>query len=387
MVTQFCPYCGRDKAPTEFTDEHPIPRSLGGNLTPSNPFLIRVCASCNAACGRWIDGPFVKSWLMHNARAITVDRLYRDSPPQVFPLVYMGPDENWSGDDGTICDFWLGPTGDHIYHFHQPYGSDVSIFAGRPPHLKADDLDPGRVFLAFVAPNPVWHQLVYTSVRAAFEIRTPIHFVNAAPAGQTPPYPPVPAAAEAQIRWITSIPPGTERSLKFSMDMDFGDRFLTKLSLGLGVARFGESFAKSEFASRLRGALWERDPDSRGRFEVGGTSFLGSSREPDDQLFVTEKLHVISVARVDYGIALSVVLYGRHNAFVQLYNDSLAFPDAMGPEGLTWVIHPPTGEFVGPLTTYEFVASKLGYSDIVRDRIAALTAKGKPLPPREIGSV
>lgn len=48
-----CPYCGEE---TEGSDEHIIPRSLGGALRS-----FRVCCQrCNNQLGEQVDGPFVK---------------------------------------------------------------------------------------------------------------------------------------------------------------------------------------------------------------------------------------------------------------------------------------------------------------------------------------
>ena len=53
------PYCGKVRA---LTDEHVLPRSIGGNLigTPTasglssvNPFKVGVCCRCNSLCGTW----------------------------------------------------------------------------------------------------------------------------------------------------------------------------------------------------------------------------------------------------------------------------------------------------------------------------------------------
>jgi hypothetical protein len=60
-MTELCPYCGKTKPTEEFTDEHVVPAAVGGNLMPTNPFLLRACRRCNTACGRHVDGPFIRS--------------------------------------------------------------------------------------------------------------------------------------------------------------------------------------------------------------------------------------------------------------------------------------------------------------------------------------
>jgi HNH endonuclease len=83
-----CPYCGFDKDPEIFTDEHVIPRTLGGNVYPTNPFLCRVCTGCNSACGRYVDGRFSKSWFIHNWKSDAARQTYDPAAEPVFPLSY-----------------------------------------------------------------------------------------------------------------------------------------------------------------------------------------------------------------------------------------------------------------------------------------------------------
>lgn len=49
LTTQYCVYCGQDVEESEMTDEHFIPKSIGGRYT------IRVCERCNSRAGQLID--------------------------------------------------------------------------------------------------------------------------------------------------------------------------------------------------------------------------------------------------------------------------------------------------------------------------------------------
>jgi hypothetical protein len=77
--------------------------------------------------------------------------IYLQSTPGVtdfLPLNYMGYLEELNV--GTrVCEFWLGPTGDRIYHFHEPYSDEPgSLTAVGPPlHIRKELVDPGFVFL------------------------------------------------------------------------------------------------------------------------------------------------------------------------------------------------------------------------------------------------
>jgi hypothetical protein len=64
----------------------------------------------------------------------------------------MGKFKGWK-DNETVCDAWIGPTGDPIYHFHRAYREPTWV--GRPP-TSVDKYDPGVVFFAIVGTNPEW---------------------------------------------------------------------------------------------------------------------------------------------------------------------------------------------------------------------------------------
>jgi len=74
-----------------------------------------------------------------------------------------------------ICEFWLGPTGDRIYHFHEPYPRepDSPIIVGLPPHLPKEEQDAGFVFLFLKSNNPTWWPVIFNiGNQAIFGIRT-----------------------------------------------------------------------------------------------------------------------------------------------------------------------------------------------------------------------
>jgi len=85
-----CPYCGQDRPDNESSVEHVIPQAIGGGVQPVNPFLLPVCQRCNSACGHYVDGPFLKSWLVQNRRQLHALRHTLLSPQTVFPLGYNG---------------------------------------------------------------------------------------------------------------------------------------------------------------------------------------------------------------------------------------------------------------------------------------------------------
>ena len=116
-----CLYCTEEKEESEFSDEHILPQAIGGNLSPTNPFKSdEICKQCNNLCGLVVDAPFIKSWFTQSGIAEEARRYVSFDENSVFPLQYMGPLPDLNEGSG-ICEFWIGPTGDSIYHFHDPY--------------------------------------------------------------------------------------------------------------------------------------------------------------------------------------------------------------------------------------------------------------------------
>ena len=138
-----CIYCDREKDEKEFSQEHILPRAIGGVLLPQNPFTTNeVCERCNSISGFFIDAPFTKSWFLNNYRSSNVTKFATITPHTILPLVYFGVMEDLKYED-RICECYLGPNGDRIFHFHNPYDEefDTLNIIGVPPHLKNKGLD------------------------------------------------------------------------------------------------------------------------------------------------------------------------------------------------------------------------------------------------------
>ncbi|MBK7583802.1 MAG: HNH endonuclease [Myxococcales bacterium] len=348
-----CPYCGYDK-PDEFTDEHVVPRALGGGVQPTNPFILRICEPCNSACGRWIDGPFVRSWLIHNARAACAVEFCDPTAKPVVPLTFIGAMKAWSH-DGTICDFWLGPFGDHIYHVHQSH-PDQPTFVGKPPHVRNSDWDPGAVYIAYVTRDPIWHDIIWRSAKAALR-GAPIHFVNAAPKGHLPPHPPVPTERAHHIEFIKSLPVGEMRDHEVAISTDLGARFLAKLALGFGCLFLSPGFATSSDAAQLRRFLWGRNSDERDNVPIRGSGFLGSNEELV-KTFGWESCHTLALFPSGGELAMVVVFYGRHGAALVMSSDPNHWRGHMGDSGAAWVVAPGLRRCAGPTPLAEFLVEK-----------------------------
>lgn len=350
-----CTYCGRDKPGSEFSDEHVIPKAvLCGGLEPTNPFILSsVCAICNNLCGRFVDRPFLKNWFMQNGRATNSRRFLDFSRNPAIPLTFMG-NLRESPLSGKVCDNWLGPTGDVIFHFHDPYPDSTQV--GRPLHEPGQAYDPGFVFLFVWATNPVWHPCILKSVVGTFP-EAQLYIPNAV--NPPPPFQKVPPELEDLRKKVDEIS-RNELSVQFQMSVDYGDRFLAKLALGFGGLLLAPPFAQSEDANRLRGFLWERDSKKREQSTVRGSSFMGMPKDS-----VLEKYlgwppgHIIHIMAADSVLALIATFYGTQSGLIEIAKDPALWAGKIPDEGIVYVIAPGFKSWE-PATLGHYLAARAG---------------------------
>jgi hypothetical protein len=181
------------------------------------------------------------------------------------------------------------------------------------------------------------------------------------------------------------MPADSERVGDVAIDVDFGARFLLKLTLGLGTAFFGETFARSEHASRLRSAMWERDRRERARFDLKGASFINTLKSGRGDLLALEHCHVLALFPHAPALAISVLLYGMHRGVVEISDEPRVWQPCVPEDGLVWLVHPSAGRFVGPLPMPEYVAARYGgQPNDVREQLDALLVLGDELPPHHL---
>ena len=371
-----CPYCGQDKDLDELTDEHVLPQALGGALTPANPFKIKACRACNNACGRHVDGPFCRSLLIHYARRSAGSMAVDMAADPIVPLGCMGSIKAWTGPD--VCDLWIGPTGDSIYHFHDAYDGGRSI-VGRP--IVAKNADPGVVFAGVRATNPVWHPIIARSIKAEFP-KAPVYYINGVNEGVGPPYPPVPNALAYKYEWAASLN-GQQTPCSVELDPNCGDRFVAKVALGMGSLVLGRAFDTSEYASKLRQFLWTREPDAREGLGVYGTAFSLVGKNKDmEELLSWRNCHTIMLMPAAGRLTLGINLYGSHGMAVVISFDDAMWRGRVSDLGMVWVVCPGLRRYAGPMDFLDFYedAKKVSPTGPLMELGARIDAT-PPLPP------
>lgn len=336
-----CVYCGREVSAG--TREHVLPSALGGNIEPVNPFIIRVCDRCNNYCGTFVDGPFIKDWFTRADRAAIGRKFIDLSRSPALPLMYFGKENDVNSPDGRVCDFWTGPTGDHVYHFH----------FDQPSTTRWDQRDPGFVFLFVVATNPAWHRTILESAVAQFPGAT--FYLGNGPRPAFRGFEEVPEDRLALRETLRLLP--AAHPLSMTIDLAAGDRFLAKLGLGFGALFLAENFLVSGDADLLRKFLWTADPQVREQIPLLGLSFLANRRPPVD--LSIEGAHIFTLIPRTSGLELDVNIYRRW-AGILVTKQSSHWKDHIPDDGGSiFVVVPGLRRSVGPIALGEYITWKL----------------------------
>ncbi len=337
LTPMVCVYCGQVKT-EPFTTEHVLPKALGGNLEPTNPFLVSVCKRCNTLCGVYVGRPFMQGFFTQ-ADNVLASRSYVDlSRHPALPLWHWGPEDCLDMPDGRVCDFSIGPTGDHVYHFHYHH----------LPSTRWDDRDPGFVSLLIVAKNPAWHPAIVQPVTKAFPGAT--FYLGNGPTPTAPGFAEIPPDKENLVKRVRSLP--TERTFKAAWDLADGDRFLAKLALGFGALFLAEDFPKSNPASLLRRVLWTPSPKEREALPLSGERF-----SPSDDDLAIDGGHVFLLQPTGGKLALRVYIY-KQRGTVAVTADHRHWEDRVLPDGMVFIVIPGLRRYVGPVNLIDYLRWK-----------------------------
>ena len=251
-----CLACGREKPGADFLRKSLWPSALGGAAAPS-PFQgDSFCPTCRALCDLRVDGAFLKSWFMQAELARAAREFIDPATPGPAPLAYLGLAADFPVAEGEVCERWSGLAGEAIYVI-QAGADDSWAGYGRGDDLVAVPPDPGRVILHLASPSLYWSQTALASVAAHFPLAARCCVTNIAElkhlADQGG------ALRPDEIEFFKSRG-NRQIILNAGLKIDFSQRFLIKLALGLGQSLFGEAFAKSTQARKLRKSFWDQGP-------------------------------------------------------------------------------------------------------------------------------
>jgi len=384
-----CVYCGRKKKEADITKEHVIPRAIGGAINSINPFLIDVCHRCNTVAGFHIDSIFVKNWFMSISKSLNAKKFINLEKAPTLPLSYMGKLQDLNFQIDKICEVWLSPSGDVIFHFHTAYPKEDEFppVVGIHPSIKMDkdiDIDYGFAYIFITANNKKWWPTAFNSFINYFDKST-LYLGN----GETPKgglFSDIPKELEELTQELfifmeSSIP------VQNKILIDSDHRFLAKIALGIGAIELDKSFLQSKNSKLLRDFMWTSDSEERKEFPVFGSGLLTAHPNTKElsKIFEWEDGHLLALIEVDKKIVLYTSFYGRNTSIILVSDDKTQWENKF-QFGIVYVVVPGLQRVVR-LKLEEFMAHKHGGDVYKNANLVALEeemSKFKELPPYSI---
>jgi len=355
---KFCLYCTKDFG--DGSREHFVPQALGVSV-PTNPFLItNVCDRCNKLLGKFVDGPFSRNFLIQNHRANLSRRFVNLSVGEAMPLSYMGNINKSIEYVGHDCDFYIGPTGDAVYHFHLPYPE--LHFGGGPESVPftfpSNTFDPGFVMLVVRATNPIWNKTIKNSVKNQFIQETKIYVVNRIVTPESKLLA-MPVELEDLKNKIVNL--GGKHEVQTTVNLDFDAREIAKMALGFGYLVMGDAFARSKDAQTIRDLLWAKSPEEKTKTIVRGAGVFSNQDASKDPVG-WDSGHVFLLKDVGEALALHVNLFGQISATIQISSDQSLWMGKILSEGTIYILAPGLRKSVGPISVGDYLVVKGGHA-------------------------
>lgn len=361
-----CIYCaGRSQDATQ-TLEHIWPQALGGSFAPSIFKTHDVCTRCNSNCGLFVDGAFLKSWFISAERGRSAHDFLDKDRPGPAPFWYMGIDTEFPVREDDLCERWLGLAGEQVYHVHKKDDERWSPYAGGDVIKRK--VDPGRVYIFLTSPTEYWSLISLSSLVQQFPkaTRRCLTRVDGLPTISVAMPSDQPGSDEErrEAEWIANRPKGTHPH-KLDLRIDFSDRFLAKLGLGLGHTILGPKVSASPYADELRKMLWSRSPEQRHDIAIRGSGFWKSPAMADVANALRSpgawSIALTSVGAEGFGMVLTTPA-GRFMSL--LISDDPSLWDAKSDQtllnGAAFVFVPQRQRVVGPIPMMELIGHRFG---------------------------
>jgi len=269
---------------SEKTLEHIWPQALGGNASPPLFQSNNVCKICNSLSGLWIDGAFIKSCFTSFESAAAARVYFDPQKPGTAPLTYLGVDQEFPNQPNQICERWLGQAGEQIYHVHLDDDDKWYGFAGGDI-IKRKNSDAGYACVSLSSQSTYWSLTALHSFAAKFKgarlfSLTHIEGLPAELASMFVDEKGANPEETAAIAWMKARPQGVMQKLRLSIRLDFSDRFLAKLCLGIGSNLFGTDYTSSPYADELRKLLWQKNPTEQDKPKIFGANYFQETNFP-----------------------------------------------------------------------------------------------------------
>lgn len=357
-----CIYCLKEKSDESFSIEHIIPQACGGlNLTESLFRTDRVCERCNNLCGLFVDSGFLKSWFMANSKAEISFRYASLQHGGIIQPSYLGMLSDISTTD-ELCDFWVFPLGSRVYHFY-PGEENFQTFAGGNPINKRKG--KGLAFLMLsqeVTKDKTWLAKTIMSFMNFFQ-PSDLYAYNFGMRGESEAIKikEIDGSVSEYLSKIELIK-HLEHQTQISINLDVGNRFYSKIALGVGFNIYGEDFLSMPYTVELSKALWYRPGKERPQVQ-GQDLILGKNNLPPMaiDLYNWNFGNILTIFPTEQGLALAMGFFGKFATLMILSkNTSQITPTFSIPQdGITYLWSTDNGFKIGPIDFIEYAAHRL----------------------------
>jgi hypothetical protein len=369
--------------------EHIWPRALGGANSPDLFKSNNVCTICNTIAGQWVDGAFLKSWFISHEIAVAARHYLDPLTPGIAPLIYQGVDQEFPTQPGDTCERWLGPAGEHVYHVHLTDDDRWHGYAGGDFIRRKRDV--GRAYIALTASHPYW---IVTAIASFISQLSPSRLFCVTPGEGLPPeltkaLIPISAATPveaSEIEWTRARPDG-RHVMQLPLRIDFSDRFLAKLALGVGANLFGNTYCQSSYAEELRSLLWHSDSDAEHELRVRGTGFWHAERLAAISTMVgLTGAWTIFLLALREGYSLYLCTPSGRGMTIVISDEMTRWTHCsfrQYHEGVLYCVIPERRLFVGPVSLPRYIAHQNGTRvDPAIAQLEAFRVDRALLPPR-----
>jgi len=385
-----CIYCNKKKDDKEATLEHIFPKSLGGALLNNDIYKTHdVCEVCNRNMGLWVDGVFIKSWLVNNLKAMSYNKFIDLDKGTPVPLSYMGQIDELSV-DGFTCDYWLGIAGESVFHIHECADDKFNTYVGGNVILKKTK--PGTVYYIANEINEAWYRTCLISVVTHFKEQRRIFVNGRIDNDEKEEFFNIPNEIETKtanklLEYKKKIDESDDK-IRCTVRMleGFEHRILAKLAIGLGYNIIGKEYLKSKNYKQMLKMLWSKTMKDRKDLQIHGSDFshVIGKNAPFDLLFGEDRVSILIFHDGDE-LALVLDFWRKLTFSIKIIDSTLddnLLSSPISNSTLTYLFEP-IGKSIGPITLTDAILHYTKKQIIPElDVIDKSTPNPNPLPPR-----
>ena len=363
MADEFvCPYCAKELDESKATEEHIWPDSLGGELA-GDTLITKACSTCNSRCGLYVDGAFLRSWLVKNDVAQAARQFLDLDAGTPMPLLYMGVLDGFDPSPYTTAELWLAPCRGRVLHLHSHADEKFLGQAGGNPIERKRNRGTAIFFNG--TKDERWARVDLRSFHKAFKKeRRFVYGVEFSSASDVDAFGSTPDAEHSDVasRFV-ALDPGPF-NFKLAADLDFDERFLAKLGLGLGAKYLGDSYITSARAGVLRTTLWPGSREAQAQLPRIGWGMLDDAAGRRVARVKWPGGITIALMSVGEMVVATVDVFGRGITVLVSDEPALWSDRADIVDGLVWVLVPQVSLGVGPLRLLDFMGHTAGHAEV-----------------------